>query len=99
VETPVRVTSNEAARRWEAVVDDELAGYAEYRLVPGRVIFTHTVVEPQFEGRGIATQLARVAVDDALARGLRITPYCPFIRAYLQRHPEFSASVDYPKTR
>ena len=99
METPVQVTLNESARRWEARVDDALAGYAEFRMVPGRVIFTHTVVEPQFEGRGIATALARAAVNDALARGLRITPYCPFVRAYLQRHPELAASVDYPKTR
>ena len=88
-----------AERRWEAHVGEELAGYAEYRAVTGRIIFTHTVVEPRFEGRGIGTRLARAALDDAVARGLRITPHCPFIRAYLERHPKYRERVDWPAAR
>jgi predicted GNAT family acetyltransferase len=60
------------------------------------VAFTHTVVEPRFEGQGIGTRLARAALDDAVGHDLRITPYCPFIRAYLERHPEYAAWVDQP---
>ena len=91
-----RVANNEAARRWEAHVGDDLAGYAEYRLAGGRVMFTHTVVFAQYEGRGIGSQLARAALDDAVSRGLRITPYCPFIRAYIQRHRSYGDHVDLP---
>ena len=91
-----RVANNEAARRWEAHVGDDLAGYAEYRLAGGRVVFTHTVVFAQYEGRGIGSQLARHALDDAVNRGLRITPYCPFIRAYIRRHPGYRDHVDLP---
>ena len=93
------ITNNEADGRWEARLDGELAGYAEYGVSPSRVVFTHTVVEPQFEGRGIGTALAKTALDAAVARGQRIVPYCPFISAYLRRHREYDASVDWPKTR
>jgi predicted GNAT family acetyltransferase len=86
-------------RRWEATEGDQVVGYAEYRTTPGRVIFTHTVVEPEFEGRGIGSRIARHVLDDAVARGLRITPRCPFIRSYLERHSEYAASVDMPATR
>jgi predicted GNAT family acetyltransferase len=93
----VDILNNEAARQWEARIEGELAGYAEYRTSRGRATFTHTVVEPRFEGQGIGTALAKAAVDDAIARGLRITPYCPFIRAWLKRHPEHDARVDWPQ--
>jgi predicted GNAT family acetyltransferase len=95
----VEIANNEAERRWEARLDGELAGYAEYGASPSRVVFTHTVVEPQFEGRGIGSALAKTALDAALAAGQRIVPYCPFISAYLRRHHEYDASVDWPKVR
>jgi predicted GNAT family acetyltransferase len=92
----LEIANDETARRWEARLDGELAGYAEYRPARGRIAFTHTVVEPQFEGRGIGTGLARVALDAAVADGLRIVPYCPFISAYLRRHHEYHEWVDWP---
>ncbi len=93
------MANNEAARRWEARLAGQLAGYAEYRKGRSRVIFTHTLVMAEFEGRGVASQLARRALDDAVALGLRITPYCPFFRAYLQRHPTYLEHVDMPPDR
>ena len=92
----LEIANDEAARRWEARLDGELAGYAEYIPGRGRIVFTHTVVEPRFEGRGIGTGLARAALEAAVAGGLRIVPYCPFISAYLRRHHEYDESVDWP---
>jgi predicted GNAT family acetyltransferase len=94
----LEIANNVAERRWEARLDGELAGYAEYGASPSRVVFTHTVVEPQLEGRGIGSALAKTALDAALAAGQRIVPYCPFISAYLRRHHEYDASVDWPRT-
>jgi predicted GNAT family acetyltransferase len=93
----LEIVNNVAAKQWEARLDGELAGYAEYRANPNRVVFTHTVVEPQFEGRGIGSALAKAALDAAVAAGQRIVPYCPFVSAYLRRHHEYDASVDWPK--
>ena len=94
----LEIVNDEAAWRWEARLDGELAGYAEYRLGRGRIVFTHTVVQPQFEGRGIGTGLARTALDAAIASGQRIVPYCPFISVYLRRHHEYDEWVDWPPT-
>lgn len=94
----LEISNNVVDRRWEARLDGEVAGYAEYGASPSRVVFTHTVVEPQFEGRGIGSALAKTALDAAVAAGQRIVPYCPFISAYLRRHHEYDASVDWPKT-
>jgi predicted GNAT family acetyltransferase len=92
----LRIADNAERHRFEAFLGDEKAGYSEYELRPDRVVFDHTVVRPQFEGQGIGSRLARFAVDDARSRGLRITPVCPFIRAWLRRHPEYDEIVDYP---
>jgi predicted GNAT family acetyltransferase len=92
-------SDNPDARRWEVREGDRVIAYAEYRLAPGRVTFTHTVVEPDHEGRGIASRLARIVLDDAVRRGLRITPRCPFIRSYVERHGEYAPHVDMPQPR
>ncbi len=90
----ITIERNDEQRRYELRLDGELAGYAVFRMNPGRITFTHTVVQPEFEGKGLGSRLARFALDDAVARELTIVPVCPFITSYLQQHPEYEASVD-----
>ena len=87
---------NADARRWEVKRGDEVIAFADYRSEPGRITFTHTLVDPDYEGRGIGSRLARTVLDDALERGLRIVPRCPFIRAYIERHEQYADNVDMP---
>ncbi len=87
------IADNPAASRFEARLGDIVAGFSEYRLRPGRVIFTHTIVEPEFEGRGIASRLVAHELDEVRSRGLQVTPLCPFVRAYIRRHPEYQDMV------
>jgi predicted GNAT family acetyltransferase len=91
-------TNNEAARRWEARLDGELAGYAEYRRGRGKAVFTHTVVDERFVGRGNGSGLAKAALDAAVTAAERIVPYCPFISAYLRRHHEYDDWIDWPRS-
>ncbi|GAB4200222.1 MAG: GNAT family N-acetyltransferase [Roseiflexaceae bacterium] len=86
------VLHNTAESRFETRVAGELA-VAEYVLAPGQIIFTHTEVPEALQGHGIANQLARVALDYARDAGLQVVPRCPFIRAYIQRHPEYQPLV------
>jgi hypothetical protein len=81
-----QVVDHPEASRFEVLVDGEVAGYAEYRRTSSSISFTHTVVEPAFEGRGLGSVLARGALDAARAAGAQVLPYCPFIRAYVRRH-------------
>jgi predicted GNAT family acetyltransferase len=73
--------------RFELHVDGRLAGFAQYRLKPGLVVFTHTEVDDAFEGRGLGSTLVRGALDTVRQRGLSVRPDCPFVRAYVARHP------------
>ena len=83
------ITDATAAQRYEAHVDGELAGVLEYRLRRGRIALIHTEVLPVHEGRGVGSALVRFALDDARRRGLRVIAICPYVQAYLTRHPEF----------
>ena len=84
---PVAVHNNTEKKRFEATVEGHLAK-AEYRLEPGLLVITHTVVPPALEGRGIGGALVRSALIHARTNGLKVKPECTYARAYMQRHPE-----------
>ena len=73
------VTDHPEESRFEIRVDDQLAGFAEYRRREGRITFTHTEVDDAFEGQGIGSQLADAVLGEARAAGLAVYPACPFI--------------------
>lgn len=81
------VTNNEAAQQYELEVEGQLA-LAAYRLSDGRITFTHTEVPEALEGRGIGSKLVEAALDDARAQGLKVVPACPFVKHYMDKHPE-----------
>ena len=87
------VADNAEQRRYEARQGSEVVGFILYRLDPGRITLIHTEVAPALEGKGIASQLVTGALDDIRRRGLTIVPICPFVRAYLRRHPEYADLV------
>lgn len=91
---PTTVRNNPERHRYEIVVDDAVAGFVGYRSKPGLLIFTHTQIESAYEGQGLGSRLARAALDDVRAQGLRLVPVCPFIAGYLERHPEYADLVD-----
>jgi predicted GNAT family acetyltransferase len=86
--TEPRVVDNAAEHRYELWLGEERAGIIEYGTRPGVVELIHTEIDPAFEGRGLGTRLIAGALDDIRARGLGLIPTCPFVRAYLRRHPE-----------
>ena len=93
------IRHNEAERRYEAYVDGEPAGFAAYRLTPGTIVLSHTEVDDAFEGHGVGSSLARGALDDLRADGSRrVKPLCPFIKAWIDDHPDYADLVHGPTT-
>ncbi len=80
--------TRERKGRYVISVDGVDAGFSMYHLQDGVVTFMHTEVDPDFEGQGLGSALARGALDDARSRGLKVRALCPFIASYLQRHPQ-----------
>jgi predicted GNAT family acetyltransferase len=81
------VTRNEARHRFEVAVEGEV-GVLTYRERDGVLTLLHTEVPAALRGRGLADDLARAALGHARRHGLRVHPVCPFVQAYLRRHPE-----------
>ncbi|CAN5387620.1 GNAT family N-acetyltransferase [soil metagenome] len=81
------VRDNKAEQEFELVVDGHRA-LAAYQLEGDTIVFTHTIVPKAIEGRGVASKLIRAALDSARDQGLKVVPQCPFVAAYMQRHPE-----------
>ena len=82
------------ADRYEVRDGDRVLGLAAYERRGEQVVFTHTEVDPHQEGGGVGSTLARGALDDVRARGLRAVPHCSFIRGWIERHPEYADLVD-----
>ena len=79
--------------RYEAVEYGAVLGYSVYIEEGEAIELPHTVVEPAFKGKGIASALVRYALDDIRANGRRVIPTCAFVAAYIQRHPEYADLV------
>jgi predicted GNAT family acetyltransferase len=87
----VSVTDNEHLHRYEAVADGKPAGFITYRVRPDGVrIMLHTEIDPAFEGKGVGSGLVSQALDAERAAGRKIVASCPFVGAYLRRHPEYA---------
>jgi len=89
------------AHRFELLLDGQRIGELAYRQRKGRIAFTHTNVNPAYEGRGFGGRLAEAALADARRQGLTVVPLCPFIAWYIEQHPEHEdlVAADYADRR
>ena len=83
------VRDNPDQHRYEIYVGSELAGFTTYHSQPGLVTVLHTEIKRPFEGQGIGSELVRWMLDDIRRKGAQVLPVCPFVLAFLQRHPDY----------
>ncbi|WP_116245401.1 GNAT family N-acetyltransferase [Nocardiopsis sp. FIRDI 009] len=80
--------------RYEVSADGRVVGFSAYHLIEeGVLALPHVEVESSFEGRGVASTLLRESLDDIRARDLKVVPICPFVQAFLERHPGYGDLV------
>lgn len=94
----IQVHDNTERTRYEATRDGELLGFADYIRTDDSVVFTHTEVDRAFEGQGVGGALVRGALDHVREMGLLAMPTCPFVQAWMNRHPDY-ADLDYRSPR
>jgi predicted GNAT family acetyltransferase len=90
---PVAVADQPAREQYEIELGGERVGRLTYRLAGGMITHRHTEIDPSVGGRGLGSALVRFALDDARARGLTVMPACPFVAAFIVRHPEYEELV------
>ena len=75
--------------QFEITVDGRPAGFAAYQRLGKVIAFTHTEVDDSFEGHGLGSRLVSFALDSVREQGLDVLPYCPFVRSWIERHPDY----------
>jgi len=87
------ITHNQEKMRFEVMVDGEKA-FLEYRMKGNDIAFMHTEVPETLSGKGIASALAVYAFKYAKENNLPVIVYCPFVKTFLKRHPEYNVQLD-----
>ncbi len=91
IQTSISATEGRIALK----AGDEELGYLTFRLTPtGVALAEHTFVQPEHEGKGYAGLLAKAFFELCAERGLRVRPICPYIKAYIHRHPELESFLE-----
>jgi len=83
------VVDNPNEQRFELRVDGAVAGFAAYQAGDRAHLFTHTEIDPAYEGKGLGSVLVRGALDEVRGRGRGVLPACPFVRRFVERHPDY----------
>ena len=94
--TGAEATVSAADGKYTVAVDGQAVGLAAFADRDGERVFYHTEVEPEFEGRGLATIVIGEALKSTRAEGKRVVPVCPTVADYIKKHPEFSDITDKP---
>jgi uncharacterized protein len=87
------VVNNEKLSRFEVVLDGRHA-FTQYGITGDGIVFSHTEVPRELEGRGLGSLIVRTALDHARAAGRKVIPFCPFVAGYIQRHAEYQDLVE-----
>ena len=86
----LRVSNNRGLNRYEIREGQNLIGFSVYELSDDLITFIHTEVEPEFEGHGYGETLVKTMLEDVREKtALRVEPVCPFVNAYMRRHPDY----------
>ena len=84
---PNPVIHNAERSRFETAPQGQLAT-CDYRRMGDVLVLHHTEVPPALQGRGVAADLVRTALDFARGQGLQVRPTCSYVASYMRRHPE-----------
>ena len=83
------VRDNPAAHRFELDADGHVA-FSEYKRTGNVFEILHTEVPPELGGKGVGSRLVRGLLDLVRAQGAKVRPRCPFVRGYIEKHPEYA---------
>lgn len=96
---PVQVRDVPPEQRFEAVRDGEVVGFVTYQVRSGRdggpsvYALLHTEIDPDAGGGGVGSSLVRGTLESLRDSGFQLLPFCPFVRGWIERHPEFTDLV------
>jgi len=87
-----KLIDNTEGKQYEYHIDGALAKI-EYIKAKDKIYLTHTEVPKELEGKGVASSLVKQVLEDIETKELTPIPMCPFVAAYIKRHPEWKKLV------
>lgn len=75
--------------QFEILVDGAVAGFTQYTDAGATRTFPHTVVDPAFQGQGLAGELIRTALDRSREAGREVLPQCPAVAGFIKKNPDY----------
>lgn len=87
------VRHNPEKSRYEIFVDEHRVGLMTYRIDGDTVTTPHTEIDEAYGGRGLGQQLVKWALDEIRDTGRYVQPLCPFVKAYVDKHPDYRTLV------
>ena len=84
--------NNEATNQYEFHIDGFIPRIV-YQKSEDKISLIHTEVPLALGGKGIANQLVKKVLEDIQQKGFKLVPLCPFVKKYIQRHPEWTSLV------
>ncbi|MEO8512115.1 MAG: GNAT family N-acetyltransferase [Ignavibacteria bacterium] len=88
-----KLKDNKERKQFELVTDG-FTSRVEYMIAGNKIFLTHTEVPLELEGKGIGSEIIKLALVEIEARGLKLIPLCPFAASYIKRHPEWKRILD-----
>jgi predicted GNAT family acetyltransferase len=86
------VIHDEKVGRFEVFESGQM-GYLQYEERGNVIDLLHTIVPKQLEGEGVGSALVQAALNYARSANLKVIPTCPFVKTYIERHPEYKNLV------
>jgi predicted GNAT family acetyltransferase len=87
------VSNDPEADRYEIKDGDQVLGIAAYQRRGDTLVMTHTEVDSSSEHSGLGGTLVKAALDDIRSHGQKIVPLCPFVKGWIDRHPDYADLV------
>jgi predicted GNAT family acetyltransferase len=90
----IEVRDDAELHQYSLVEDGSVIGFAAYEDDADTRRFVHTEVDPEHRGGGHASILVQSALDDVRAQGItRVIPQCSYVKAWIERHPDYQELV------
>ena len=89
----ISVANDEQGRQFHAEIDGHRAHLDYAKLQDGTLNLIHTEVDPALRGKGVGEAVVRFALDSARSGGSKVIPTCPFVKKFVERHPEYADLV------
>lgn len=84
---------NQEKKRFEIEIEGHFA-YINYEKRGRQIVLIHTEADAELQGTGAASAVVEKTLHWIEDNGLSLLPFCPYVFAYLKRHPDWKRIVD-----